>query len=133
MINFEGTWTYRSFLNDPDQTKEPNQLLFGIGTLLLTRPNPEKISGSLGGAGWSLDLDGSVDADSPGQLRWQGRGQIGGEEWVYDYLGFLVPNWPNGLGQKDAILGTIIRTEAHSNGQATAGFVASWIAVRAEH
>jgi hypothetical protein len=85
----------------------------------------------LGGTGWSLDLSGVVTDGDPARLRWQGRGEIGGETWVYDYLGYVVTDWPNGVDQVDAIVGTIVRTEPHSNGQATAGFVASWIAVRA--
>jgi hypothetical protein len=131
MAAFEGSWTYRSYVNDPDQTIEPNQLLFGMGRLVLTQPEPGKIGGSLGGTGWSLDLSGDVTAGDPARLRWQGRGEIGGEMWVYDYLGYVVPDWPNGVDQTDAIVGTIVRTEPHSNGQAPAGVVASWIAVRA--
>lgn len=131
MTDFEGTWTYRSFLNNPDQAIEPNQLLFGIGDLLLTQPEPCTIGGSLSGTGWSLKLEGNVSGVGVNQLRWQGRGQIGGEHWVYDYVGFVVPDWPNGVDQIDAIAGSIVRTEPHSGGQATAGLVASWIAIRA--
>jgi hypothetical protein len=131
MAAFEGTWTYRSFLNNPDQEVDPNRLLFGMGTLVLTQPETGRIVGSLGGTGWSLDLSGVVTDGDPARLRWQGRGEIGGETWVYDYLGYVVTDWPNGVDQVDAIVGTIVRTEPHSNGQATAGFVASWIAVRA--
>ncbi len=130
MPEFEGSWTYRSYINNPDQSVEPNRLLFGIGTLVLTQPLPGKIGGSLGGDGWSLKLEGDVSEGDPTGLRWQGRGEIGGEVWVYDYHGYVVPDWPNGVDQRDAIVGTIIRTEPHSNDQATAGFVASWIAVR---
>ena len=130
MPAFEGSWTYRSFVNNPDQNVEPNQLLFGMGTLVLTQPEAGKIGGSLGGAGWSLELDGAVIDGDPPRLRWQGRGEIGGEVWVYDYLGYVVPDWPNGVDQTNAIVGTIVRTEPHSSGKATAGVVASWIAVR---
>ncbi len=130
MVSFEGTWTYRSFRNNADQNVEPNQLMFGMGTLALDQPDPGKIGGVLGGSGWSLDLDGTMTEGNPVKLRWQGRGEIGGETWVYDYLGFLVPDWPNGIDQVDAIVGSIIRTQPHSNGQATAGLVASWYAVR---
>ena len=30
---FEGTWTYRSFIDNPDLTVNVNDLLFGAGTL----------------------------------------------------------------------------------------------------
>ena len=60
----------------------------------------------------------------------QGSGEIGGELWIYDYHGFLAPSWPNGIDERPAIIGTIVRTIPHSNGQAKAGYVASWIAVK---
>lgn len=53
-----------------------------------------------------------------------------GEEWVYDYLGYLVPVWPNGVDQRPAIVGSIVRTKPHSMGNAPAGYVAQWIAVK---
>ena len=131
MPAFQGTWTYRSYRNNPNQDVEPNRLLFGMGSLVLTQPAPGCLGGSLGGTGRSLDLDGDVVDGDPTRLRWQGRGDIGGETWVYDYLGYVVPDWPNGVDQMDAIVDTIVRSEPHSNGQAPAGVVALWIAVRA--
>lgn len=131
MLSIDGTWTYRSFLNNSDQNVEPNNLLFGMGTLVLTEATPGELSGSLGGTGWSLDVHGTVSRADQTLIQWQGRGEIGGELWVYDYLGFLVPNWPNGVDQVDAIVGSVIRTEPHSQGQAQAGFSASFYAVRA--
>jgi hypothetical protein len=62
--------------------------------------------------------------------RFQGSGDIGGETWVYDYVGYLVPIWPNGVEQRPAIVGSVIRTVPHSSGQAKAGYVASFIAVK---
>ena len=49
--------------------------------------------------GWALTLNGSTSYGYPGVVRFQGRGLVGGEEWVYDYLGFVVPAWPNGINQ----------------------------------
>lgn len=126
---FEGTWTYRSFRSNPDLGVEPNDLLFGSGTLVLDQASDTTVSGTLGGDGWSLQLKGSADVGSPLTVRFQGRGDIGGEEWVYDYTGYLVPMWPNGVEQRPAIVGTIVRTKEHSQGQAKAGYVAQWIAV----
>ena len=59
-----------------------------------------------------------------------GRGFIGGEEWVYDYLGYLVPAWSDGVNQVETIVGSVIRTVPHSGGQAPAGFTATFFAVR---
>ena len=53
------------------------------------------LSGTIGGPGWSLALHGSFGYGSPMQVRFQGKGLVGGEEWIYDYIGWLVPVWPN--------------------------------------
>jgi hypothetical protein len=127
---FVGRWTYRSFRNDPDLSKEFNDLRFGAGTLVLDEPDYGRLSGSLGDEGWSLSLVGGYTYGNPFALRFQGSGEIGGERWVYDYVGYLVPIWPNGVDQRPAIVGSVIRTVPHNNGQATAGYVASFIAVK---
>ena len=44
--------------------------------------------------------------------------------WIF------VPIWPNGVDQRAAIVGSVIRTVPHNNGQARAGYVASFIAVK---
>lgn len=128
--DFQGMWSYRSLVNNPDLSVPFNDLRFGMGTLVLSEPEPGRIGGTLGSSGWSLDLSGIATTADPTKVRFQGRGDIGGETWVYDYLGFVVPDWPNGVDQVDAIVGTIVRTEPHSGGVAEAGFVASWYAVR---
>lgn len=127
---FTGKWSYRSFLNNPDLSVEFNELRFGAGNLVLEEPQFGEVVGTLGGDGWSLDLKGWSSYGSPFEIRFQGSGIISEELWVYDYHGFLTPKWPNGNDQRAAILGTIVRTVPHSNGQAEAGYVASWIAVK---
>ena len=127
---FIGAWSYRSFVNNPDLSLPANDLLFGAGNLVIAEPETGIVGGSLGGNGWSLTLQGWLTSGNPNTIRFQGTGDIGGEMWVYDYLGFLSPHWPNGRDQVPAITGTIVRTVPHSGGQAEAGFVASWYAVR---
>jgi hypothetical protein len=68
-------------------------------------------------------------------VRFQGKGVVSGEEWIYDYEGWLVPAWPNGVQQVPAMVGSIVRTIPHSGSQPgtvnPAGVVASWYAVKA--
>jgi hypothetical protein len=125
-----GTWTYRSFQSNPDLATPFEDLEFGRANLVIEEIAPGVVGGTIGGTGWSLALQGAMTAGTPGTIRFQGCGEIGGETWVYDYHGFLAPQWPAGVNQRPAILGTIIRTVPHSQGQAPAGVVASWIAVR---
>ncbi|HKQ05299.1 MAG TPA: hypothetical protein VJ464_09220 [Blastocatellia bacterium] len=141
---FVGTWTYRSLLNDPDINTDFDSLEFGRGTLVITAPSSDTLGGTIGGSlgpgqgNWSLDLHGSIGYGSPGQVRFQGKGLVQGEEWVYDYIGWLVPVWPNSNDslQTAAIVGSIVRTIPHSGGQpgtvAPAGVVASFYAVRVD-
>jgi len=131
-MSIYGKWSYRSLLNNPDLAVEFNMLRFGMGTLDLIEAAPEdaggNIGGTIGGPGWSLNLSGSYDVDFLTRFTFQGRGVLGGEEWVYDYAGILVPDWPHGVDQVPALVGSVIRTEQH--GTAPAGLVASWYAVR---
>ncbi len=132
---FVGSWTYRSLLNETDVSIPFDKLEFGVGTIVIDDAPPEKLTGTIGGSGWSLDLRGSRSYGSPAQVRFQGKGVVGGEEWIYDYIGWLVPVWPNSTDALDrsAIVGSVIRTIPHSSGTggvAPAGFVASFYAVR---
>lgn len=140
---FVGSWTYRSFVNDPDIDTDFDKLEFGRGTIVITAPSSETVGGTIGGSlgpgagNWSLNLHGSIGYGSPGQVRFQGVGVVGGEEWVYDYVGWLVPVWPNSnnLLQRAAIVGSVVRTVPHSGSDGTgpvhpAGVVASFYAVR---
>jgi hypothetical protein len=132
---FVGSWTYRSLLNDVDPAKPFNDLEFGVGTIVIEEAAEELLTGTIGGEGWSLALHGSRAYGSPMQVRFQGKGAVGGEEWIYDYIGWLVPVWPNSTDtlQRPAIVGSVVRTIPHSDGTggtSPAGVVASFYAVR---
>ena len=127
-----GKWTYRSFLSDPDLSTEFNNLEFGRGTITIEEAPMGVLQGNIGGPGWSLDLNGSINYGDPYSVRFQGKGVVGGEEWIYDYIGYAIKPWPNGVNQVPAITGSLVRTIPHSSGTggvAPAGVVCSWIAV----
>src|SRR5580700_4114153 len=109
---FAGKWTYRSLLNDSDVSQTFDKLEFGVGTLEITEISPSVLGGSIGGPGWQLSLNGSFGYGSPMQVRFQGKGVVGGEQWIYDYIGWLVPAWPNSDAslQRTAIVGSVVRT-----------------------
>jgi len=134
---FAGQWTYRSFINDPQEVGDDPQkalaLIFGEGQLTIEEAGFGDFKGVVSfGAAYVLDLKGWAAYGTPFTARFQGVGRKGtqAEGWVYDYLGYLVPNWPNGIDQRAAIVGSVIRTVPHSNGQAKAGYVASFVAVK---
>ena len=130
---FVGAWTYRSLLNIPALDTDFDDLAFGLGTIIIKVAPMEQLVGTIGGTGWSLDLKGARSYGDPMHARFQGTGTVNDEPWVYDYTGWLVPAWPNGVGQVPAIVGSVIRTIPHSAGPgktAPAGQVASFYAVR---
>jgi hypothetical protein len=127
---FVGTWTYRSFINNPDPNIEFNNLAFAVATLKIKASAMEDLTGTIGGQGWELKLTGATSYGNPYTVRFQGVGTVNDETWVYDYTGYLIPRWPNGVDQRPAIVGSVVRTVAHSKGKAAAGVVASFIAVR---
>ncbi len=138
---FVGTWTYRSFYNDPDLHLDAqgnadfNAVQLGFGTIVIRETALQQLGGTIGGDGWSLDLFGSMTVANPGEARFQGKGVIGGNEWIYDYVGWLVPVWQNGNQQRRALVGSIVRAIPHpssSGGVSPAGVVGSWYAVLAD-
>lgn len=134
---FVGDWSYRSFSNDPDLGKAANDLLFGQGSIRFDEVSASELSGTIGGPGWSLALRGGFGYGSPMQVRFQGTGVVDGEQWIYDYIGWLVPVWPNSTDRLEvpAIVGSVVRTIPHSGGGGglhPAGVVASFYAVRAD-
>ncbi len=132
---FVGSWTYRSFLNDTDVNKSFNDLEFGRGTIVIEEGPTQALKGTIGGPGWSLALKGARAYGNPMHVRFQGTGIVNGEKWIYDYQGYLVPDWPNGVDQVPAFVGSVIRTIPHSGSQPDtvnpAGVVCSFYAVMA--
>jgi hypothetical protein len=108
-----------------------NSLRFGEAELVIDEFAPGSFTGRLIlGSGAEMALTGASSFGNPFTVRFQGRGVSESiKDFVYDYLGYLVPAWPNGVGQVPAIVGSIVRTEPHVGGEEV-GVVASWIAVK---
>ena len=129
-----GSWTYRSFINEPDVTKEFNTLEFGRGELIIEEFAPEVFAGRLSfGDTYQFRLSGWTTFVLPCTVRFRGIGDTKDSYGqVYDYVGFFTPMWSNGIHQRPTITGSVVRTVPHSNGRAKAGDVTSWIAVKRE-
>lgn len=123
-------------LNDPDISVDFNKLEFGRGTIEIENTSFDTLAGSIGGPGWSLKLQGSRQYGTPMRARFEGRGIVGGEEWIYDYDCYLEAPWPNGVQQLPALVGSVIRTIPHSGSKPgtvnPAGVVASFYAVKTD-
>ena len=130
-----GIWTYRSFLSNPDINADFDSLEFGRGNIKINDAPMQTFDGLIYGPGWELKLFGSIAYGNPFTVQFQGKGVVGGAEWIYNYRGYYVPNWMNGIDQRPALVGSIVREIPHPtgpNGKSTApaGFVAQWIAVK---
>jgi hypothetical protein len=82
---FIGRWTYRSLLNDPKLDTGFDTLEFGRATIQIVDAPPQLLTGTIGGTGWSLKLQGSREYGTPMRARFQGVGTINNETWIYDY------------------------------------------------
>jgi hypothetical protein len=133
-----GNWTYRSFLNNPGYIEDvqnleefKEQFLFGEGDIEIVESPFGSLAGDIRfGDEYVLDLKGSVGYGNPFNLIFQGvgRSDTQAKGWIYDYVGYLAPAWPNGIDEKQAIVGSVIRTVPHDG--RPAGVVASFIAVK---
>jgi len=135
-MNITGTWTYRSYLNDPalvgnDPAKALAQI-FGEGVFVLAADHAGVITGTFDmGGGYFLDMKGEVHARAiPPSITMRGTGRAGTPTagWIYDYLGYEVPMWPRGVDQKSTIVGSCIRAVPHNG--SPAGVTASTIMIR---
>lgn len=136
---FAGTWTYRSFLNNPAPTGgDPAKLaalLFAEAVWTVKDSADEVFDGELSfGPTDIMDLEGVVtlaQGGRPPHVHIVGTGRAGTStaQLFYDYDGSLTEHWPNGVNQIPAITGSVIRVKPHDGG--AAGLVASFIAVKA--
>lgn len=129
-----GSWTYRSLLNDPDWKKSFDLLQFASAIMDIRTFGKDSISGILYWADnpkQGLNLRGKFyyqDTTICYSLVGTGSAALGTVGWQYDYKGYIVPKWSNGIKQADVLVGSTIRTKPHNG--APAGFVATTYMVR---
>jgi hypothetical protein len=136
---FAGTWTYRSFLNNPTPVNgDPAKLmamLFAEAVWTVKDAPPNVFDGELSfGPNDIMDLKGVItpahgNVCSHAHIIGQGRPGTSTADLFYDYDGSLTEHWPNGINQVAAITGSVIRVKPHDG--KPAGLVASFIAVKA--
>ena len=136
---FAGTWTYRSFLNNPapvdGDAAKLLALLFGEAVWTVKDTAGTVFEGELSfGPDAIMDLKGVVTPAQKGRpahahIVGAGRPGTSTAQFFYDYDGSLTEHWPNGVNQVAAITGSVIRVKPHDGG--AAGLVASFIAVKA--
>ncbi len=134
-------WTYRSYRNDPTlingDASKALALLFAEASMIFETPaHPGELKGVLDmGGGYYLDLSGKMvpaQGAAPALITLSGIGRAGTptDGWEYDYRGYLVQAWPNGVSQRPAFVGSVIRAKPHDG--APAGYTASFISILQE-
>jgi len=123
-----GSWAYKSYFNATDQP------VFGAGIFTFVTPSSTTLQGTFDmGSGLVLDLQGTVCPAAENcplsvEIVGTGRASTPTAGWEYDYHGYLAYQWPNGVNQVPALVGTVIRAKPHNGG--AAGVTASFIAVK---
>ena len=130
-----GKWTYRSYVNTTalvgDDKDKALAIIFGEGIYAIDSLSGSALTGTLDmGGGYVLDLKGTVTGTAPVSVAISGYGRPNTPTagWEYDYNASLAYQWPNGVNQVPALVGTVIRAKPHDGG--AAGVVASFIAVK---
>ena len=136
--SLKGEWTYRSFVNEPRPVGNEAQaalgLIFGEGALTVAQADAGGFKAALSFGGKAvMDLVGSFKpgpAGAPAVIAARGTGRKGSgiENFVYDYVFYPVEPWTGGIGQRQAMVGTVMRAADHGN--AKKGAVVSAVAVR---
>lgn len=136
--SLKGEWTYRSFVNEPKPVGNDAQaalgLIFGEGALTVTQADTSGFRAALSFGGKAvMDLVGSfrpAAGGAPAVIAARGTGRKGSgiENFVYDYIFYTIAPWPGGIGQRQAMVGTVMRAADH--GSAKKGAVVSAVAIR---
>ncbi|MER9676057.1 hypothetical protein [Mesorhizobium sp. M0208] len=138
-LDIPGIWTYRSFLNVPGNVGDFGKLTVWEAELSLEVSEDGHIYGLLGerpdlcvGTEPYLLVEGTVIPGNPAVISWRAKGKPQSEYdgWIYDYRGYLSPEWPDAPRNRPTIVGTVTRTVAHNG--APAGSVFSFVAVKSD-
>jgi len=128
---FVGRWVYRSLYNIVEEPQQLTDLLLWQATLTLEDYGPNLVKGRLSSGNYVLDVRGGVSLDTARQtIQMRATGIEGSPTagWIYDYSGYLAHGWPEGDGQRPAIVGTVTRTVPHAPNR-PAGASYSFVAV----
>jgi hypothetical protein len=134
-----GYYTYRSFINNPEPVGDFNKLRFAEAELFLNVAPDGRVTGTLAFPPGStddnkalMDVSGRVTNWSTSALEFEGVGRANTETDAFHYIyrGEAEPPIAQSVGQRLAIVGTVMRAKPH--GSAQAGVTASFVAVKRE-
>jgi hypothetical protein len=118
-----GKWTYRSLFNYKDADISFDSLAFAAATINLTTYAGDSLKGqllwpgSIPGTFGGLNLTGNYfyeDSTLCYFIEGFGDSTLGTAGWQYNYQGYLVPKWPEGIDQATVLVGSTVRVKKHS-------------------
>lgn len=136
---FNGTYTYRSFINEQSIVDDFSKLQFAEAELSLFASGDGTVTGLLS---WPtkdddserayMDINGRIVKREPFLVQFDGIGRKGSavENFHYRYELQLAKSWPEVTKPRTCLVGSVLRVKDH--GSAKAGVAASVIAVRRE-
>jgi hypothetical protein len=140
-LGLTGSWTYRSFLNNPTPIYYPNalqtaHLISQEGVFKLETPNNTHLQGTIElPGGGVLDIGGTVqpaEGGEPPEFTFEGTGRAGTKAlgWECRYNGHLTRQWRDGINQVPALVGSVIIRAKPRGEAAPVGSVYPFIAVK---
>ena len=142
---FNGKWTYRSLLNNTNVNMDFDSLAFAAATINLSAFGADSVKGQIL---WAMDSAGTIfnglnltgkyfynDTTLCYFIEGFGDAALGTTGWQYNYQGYLVPRWPDGIDQAVVLTGSVVRVKKHScdssgNNCSPAGVVATTYMVK---
>lgn len=142
---FNGKWTYRSLLNNTNVNTDFDSLAFAAATINLSTFGTDSVKGQIL---WAMDSAGTIfnglnltgkyfynDTTLCYFMEGFGDAALGTAGWQYNYQGYLVPRWPDGINQAIVLAGSVVRVKKHScdssgNNCSPAGVVATTYMVK---
>jgi hypothetical protein len=142
---FIGKWTYRSLLNNKNVNADFDSLEFAAATVSLSIVGTDSLKGQIL---WAMDSAGTIfnglnlagkyfynDSTVCYFIEGVGDSTLGTQGWQYNYQGYTVPRWSDGVDQATVLVGSVVRVKKHScdsagNNCSPAGLVASTYMVK---
>jgi hypothetical protein len=119
-----GSWTYRSLLNGKNVNTDFDSLAFAAATMELNTSGKDSVKGviywfldSLNTIKQGLVLSGKYfynDTTTCYFMEGIGDKTLLSEGWQYNYQGYAIPKWPEGVEQATVFVGSVVRVKKHS-------------------
>jgi hypothetical protein len=124
--NMAGTWVYRSIKNIADPTEDLSNMKLLVGIIEIPPYQGNEFTGTLTATNFGKEikhlLKGQINGDHFTMIALPGNDVT--EGWLYNYTGWLVPMWKDGVKQVPTFVGSVLRITEHpfpGGGTSTSG------------